>query len=130
MINLDHDLWWLEGILYKRNKVTDTPQNIMTVVNTVKADIQSGKLVGAFVHRIKGVPIVFVHAGYSPNFYTYMKKVVGGGGSITAEDIVNYTNVLLQTHTSECNEYPCKNFDAQLFEAGPDRGGRAIGGPL
>jgi hypothetical protein len=46
------------------------------------------------------------------------------------EAIAEYTNRMLRDTTNKCEHFPCQLFDDQVFDAGPDRGGTGIGGPL
>lgn len=88
-------------------------------------DILSKKIIGAYLLPINNVPVVFVHAGFSSAFMTYMQKQ----NVKTPQEIVDYTNGILHHKINTCSHFPCKLPD-ELFEAGPERGGKGIGGPL
>ena len=59
----NHELWWLTGVLYKRNPETDTREKIIELVELLVTDIANDLVKGAYVHRVRGVPVLFVHAG-------------------------------------------------------------------
>lgn len=123
-------MWWLEGHLHHRNPQHDTPEKIQTLVSQLVADILDGKVVVSFVEEIKGVDIVFVHAGYSTNFLKHVRNIIGSKASMT--DIADHANNLLVQILRGCAKNPSQrcHFADELFEAGPERGGRGVGGPL
>ena len=121
-------MWWLEGYLHHRNKTADTREKIVELVQYMLEDILSGDVVSAFVHRIRGVPILFTHAGINPNFHVYLKNKVKIEDTVDA--IAAYVNKELITAATKCEDLPCTSFKGEVFDSGPDRGGRGIGGPL
>jgi hypothetical protein len=126
---LDHELWWLTGIYYKRHKVADTRQRVEASIRLIVEDILSGKMVAAKVIRHRNnIPIMFVHAGFNNNFLNYLYNTVLEDHS--PESIAQYTNRILRDTTARCPHFPCNQFNDEVFEAGPDRGGSGIGGPL
>lgn len=119
---LDHELWWLTGIFYQRNKA-DTDEKVIKFLRLLWDDILTRRIVGSHLHYINSKPIMFVHAGYSDDFVKYLKLE-------TAEEISNYTNNHLVYSVSQCNRLPCPAITKdELYEAGPSRGGKGIGGP-
>lgn len=90
-------------------------------------DIMSGAIRAAYVHRmLPSIPIAFVHAGYSPKFLKYLQQ----HHKLTSIDAVtNFTSQALVSAVERCARIPCK-IKGEVFDAGPDRGGRSIGGPL
>jgi hypothetical protein len=96
----------------------------------IKQDILSNNVVAAYIHHIGDFSLLFVHAGYSQAFLKYLqKKLKLKDKSLNGDNIVNYSNELLKFKISKCKKSLCK-FTDELFEAGPDRGGSGIGGPL
>ncbi len=119
---IDHELWWLTGIFYQRNKA-DTEEKIIKFLRLLWDDILTRKIVGSYVHYINKIPVVFVHAGYTDAFIDYLKLD-------SAETISNYTNNHLVYSVSQCSRLPCQSITKdELYEAGPSRGGSGIGGP-
>lgn len=165
----NHELWWMEGYYHKRNKTADTKENVEKFVQLLVSDIMDRSVLLSHVEFINGVPIVFVHAGFSPAYYNYLtddmpdlkndmpdfkndtpdlknddgddddfKRSItttqGQGQRLTGagvERITAYTNSILLESVSSCRTFPCQTaFADELFEAGPDRGGKKLGGPL
>mmetsp|Transcript_25384 Transcript_25384/g.42311 ORF Transcript_25384/g.42311 Transcript_25384/m.42311 type:complete len:492 (-) Transcript_25384:70-1545(-) len=206
----NHDMWWLEGLFHKRNKEHDSKEVILQMIKGLVDDIQTGAVVGAYVHHlspaaittstttagtsiaansaaegtageeekeevvegaagipVSGTPILFTHAGINANFYAYLetqlennsapissKINVGADGNeqgnaksrsssssstveatthdslLSAEAIAEYINSILTNQIKICRQFPCSKFTNQVFDAGPDRGGTGIGGPL
>lgn len=132
----DHELWWLEGIYRKRHPIADTRESVMSLRAMIKEDLVKGLVQGAFVYHMHGVPIMFVHAGFSRRFVSYIDKRIqrlDGEKELTADMVARYTNEVLLNSINACKSLPCKlgqKTDRELFDAGPDRGGMGIGGPL
>lgn len=133
----DHELWWLTGVYYKRHKEADTRQKVEEAIEIIVDDILSGKMVAARVLHLtskqgKDIPVVFVHAGYHAKFLKYLTNVAldEKNGVLDPEDIVKYTNKILVDTIKKCPRYPCDKFTDEIFEAGADRGGDNVGGPL
>jgi len=106
------------------------------VIITMIQDIKEGTLQMAYAHSRHDVPLLFVHAGVSPEFYKYLQKTLHPGSTSTvlsAVEIAEYANKQLQQDFSTCTALPCQDQQSsakELYEAGPDRGGAGIGGPL
>lgn len=136
----NHELWWLTGVFYKRNAKTDTRENVMAIVRMLVDDIMTGLVVGAYVHRISDVPVMFVHAGFSPAYYNHLQststtrkddKPLLSSPNPTPEELALYVNGVLNETTVGCEHFPCyKTYTDEVFGAGPDRGGTGVGGPL
>jgi len=112
------------------NRQYDTQQKILHLVEQMKSDIRTRNLVGAFSISVNEVPILFTHAGIRPTFFDYLKSGAGTNTPIvTVDDIVFYINEKLLVDTNNCKKTWCK-YEDELYEAGPDRYGDGIGGPL
>ncbi len=98
------------------------------MVKFMLEDILSGAVLGAYVHRVSDVPILFIHAGIRPKFADYLKEIAIPD-NFTADAIAEYVNGMLKFNAFQCSTPPCK-FEGELFDSGPDRGGSGIGGPL
>lgn len=127
----NHDIWWLEGKFHMINREADTKEKIVAVVNSMKRGVLDGSVVGSFVHRIGDQPLLFVHAGFRPKFVDKLQRTLPDS---SAEGIAGYVNGLLTDFVQKCTDeskffVPCE-FPDEVFEAGPDRGGKGIGGPL
>ena len=92
----------------------------------MRQDILTKKLILGFTHRIANIPFLFTHAGFHNNFIKYLQFVIG---SFSSDDIVSYMNGILIDKTASCASESCAYAD-EIFEAGKDRGGTGIGGPL
>ncbi len=116
----------MEGYYHQRNKVADTYEVAMEMVGYMLEDILGRRVVGAFVHRIDGVPILFTHAGVGPDFHEHIHESFAT--NFTVDSIEQYINSRLVSSAAKCTQYPCK-FKGEVFDSGPDRGGKGIGGP-
>lgn len=112
------------------NRQADTQERVLRLVEQMKSDILKGQLIGAYTLSINGFPILFTHAGIRPAFFEYLKKGADTSSPIvTPEEIVKYINEKLVADTLKCQNKWCK-FEDELYDAGPDRYGDGIGGPL
>jgi hypothetical protein len=130
---LDHEVWWINGYLHKRNMKTDTKDKVSKLISAIMSDVNSRNVVGAYVHMLQESPILFVHAGISSAFYKYMQREMypkDPSKKIPASAAAEYINTVVLQAISGCKKFPCPEFTHELFEAGPDRGGKGIGGPL
>lgn len=111
-----------------RNKAHDTPEKINYIVSTSKEAIMDNRLVGAYPLSFgnDNEPLLFVHAGLKSGFLNHMSRFVD---SLDAHSIANYINSEIKSVVSQCRSKYCR-LNGELFEAGPDRGGAGIGGPL
>lgn len=126
-------MWWLNGHLHQRNKVADTKERVLKVIAAVLEDVGDGSIQAAYVHTRHSIPILFVHAGVTPNFYAYAQKDLypqAKNTQVLAQEMAEYMNDLLTKNVGKCKNIPCKEFKHEFFEAGPDRGGSGVGGPL
>jgi hypothetical protein len=99
----------------------------VAMVKGFVADINAGTLVVAHIEKLNDVPVVFVHGGFTSTYLNQHKKLLGHNANI--EDIVAHANSLLKHAVQNCHRIPC-SFDHDMFQAGPERGGRGIGGPM
>ena len=113
------------------NREADTKEKIIAVVDSMKEGVLDGSIVGSYVHRIQDQPVLFVHAGFRPTFLTHLRQTLSDA---SAEGLAAHVNGLLKGVVSRCMDdtmefVPC-TFDDDVFEAGPDRGGKSLGGPF
>eukprot|EP01036_Dinobryon_divergens_P036455 gene36455-47466_t len=131
----NHEAWWLEGNYRMVHRSADTKESIREIVLSTVEDIRAGQLVGAFSLRVGGdggEHVLFTHAGISARFFKHISEKVGGGHtgfSSDAEMVADHVNSELLSTLSGCTRFPCP-LRNPIFEAGPERGGRGIGGPL
>ena len=126
-------MWWLGGYFHLRNPKSDTKQRIIDTIIAVSTDIAEGTLQAAYVHTRYEVPILFTHAGVRPAYYEHMRKKLHPTDSteLSAHEVAASANAELKQYAEKCNGYyPCSEPKSHFFEAGPDRGGAGIGGPL
>jgi hypothetical protein len=134
----NHDLWWMEGRYHHRNPTTDTEGNIKYVMDSMKTNVFNNNVNGAFLHKFLGENLIFVHAGFRPNYITLLNKYLlnnaidGNILSLTPELLVEHANNELKEAFSKCpvGDYKPCSLENPIFQAGPDRGGREIGGPF
>jgi hypothetical protein len=119
----NHELWWLEHFFHQRNPEADTKEKIISLIETMKQDILNGGLLGAYVHRLHGKPLFFVHAGFRPKYLERLKFMLQDS---SPEGMAEYVNNMLVEYTAKCSPSALSKCDYadELFEAGPDRGGK------
>ena len=107
--------------------MADTKSNVKSFISMLVEDIASGAVKGSHLETINNVPVVFVHAGFGPDYLRHLKsKEIS-----SPERIVNDTASHLVRAVGACASFPCRSINShEVFDAGPDRGGRGIGGPL
>jgi hypothetical protein len=122
----NHELWWLENKFHMRNSKADTKDKVLKLVRSMKSQINQGELVGAKTIWVKGVPLLFVHAGYRATFLEASRAK----GATALVDELNAALIDAMTHCSR--DWKACPFDryGELFEAGPERGGKFLGGPV
>lgn len=125
----NHELWWLEGNLWMKNKVHDTQEKVNSFNKNIKNDILEEKVVGAYHMKLFDVDILFTHAGINPQYLSHLKLVTGVE---SPDHIQAFINDQLKARIHDCvDERAICNFENdELFEAGPERGGKGIGGPF
>lgn len=127
----NHELWWLEGLYHDRNKKTDSLEKCKAITNKLRQGISNESIIGSYVRDMEGVPLMFVHAGFRKEMIDFMKKKYSITG--TANELSYYTNKVLKDVIVKQSEASVISLprgpDDELFEAGPERGGRRIGGP-
>jgi len=127
----NHELWWLEGAFHMRNQVADTSEKVFALVAKMKQQIINKSLVAAHtVTRSGGVDLLFVHAGYRPAFLATKQNQ-------SAAALSEHINSLLIEQTQQCLKMESDTgrfvkcaYNGEEFEAGPERGGKHIGGPI
>ena len=123
----NHDIWWLEGKFHMVNREADTYEKVLDVVNRMKRGVLDGSVVGSYVHRIHDQPLLFIHAGFRPKFIDMLKSSLPDA---SPEGMASYVNEKLVSVIQQCydesvtEEFINCTFDDDLFEAGPDRGGK------
>ena len=129
----NHELWWLEGHFHQRNPTADTSEKVLKLINAMKKSIIDGRVVGAYVHRIFDQPLMFIHAGFRPKYLDYLTRILSSENS-SPENMASHINNLLIEQTRQCTtedgEFKECSYVDEAFEAGPDRGGKGIGGPF
>ena len=124
----NHELWWLQGLYHMRHTEADTIEVLEEIVLDLKAGIIDGRQHAAFVLPMGEVDILFIHAGIRPKMMDHLGKKLGNS---SATAIAMHMNLKLQEHTAQCPGFGRRcPYDDEIFEAGPDRGGRGIGGPF
>jgi hypothetical protein len=118
----NHELWWLSGYFHDRHQ-NDTIDKVRTFMQLLVNDISNQNIIASHVEIIHNIPILFVHAGFRKKFLKYLNLT-------SVEAISHYLNQQLVIDLQHCEQIPCKKFNNhELYEGGPDRGGRGIGGP-
>ena len=122
----NHEMWWMENKLHMRNKEADTKEKVLTLVRRMKSQIASKELVGAHVIEVNNVPLLFVHAGYRATYLAASPTTDAKGLAVLFNDALTDS---LKTCPKDWS--PC-DFDryGELFQAGPERGGGHLGGPV
>lgn len=122
----NHEVWWLENKFHMRNAAADTKAKVLQLVRQMKAQIISSELTGAFAININSVPLLFVHAGYRATY-------LAASPIRLAADLAEHFNGVLVDAMQHCSEdWVACPFDdyGELFQAGPERGGSNLGGPV
>lgn len=128
----NHELWWLQGHYHDRNKTEDTKEKCLNITRKLRNGIEDGSIISSHVRHVGGVPVMFVHAGFRREMIDFMKKHYSIKG--TADELSDVTNNALRhlvtsQHEARTVVLP-RGRDEEIFEAGPERGGRNIGGPF
>ncbi len=126
----NHELWWLEGATHDRNKKADTKAKVTKLVDDLKDSISSGTVRGSYHTQLHGEDILFVHAG----FRRKMKAMIlpKSGVENEAAFLANYVQTALRNEVQKClgSGTFCSSLKGEVFGAGPERGGRSVGGPF
>jgi hypothetical protein len=134
ILHVDHEMWWLNGHFHDRNVAADTRQRIIDTIVALADDIADGSLQASYVHTRNNVPVLFIHAGVRPQYYAHLQKALKPASphtNLTANEVAEAANAILRNFVAECKGVlPCPEKDDPFFDAGPDRGGIGIGGPL
>ena len=97
---------------------SEPPAVIQANVRRWRDDVLAGRVQGAFAIG----PYLFSHAGFRPAMIDEIDET-------SAEKLAERVNTALRDAVAKCSENTCA-FAGPLFSAGPDRGGRGIGGPF
>lgn len=114
-VRIDHDMWWLEGRTHMKHK-NDKRSIVKKVVAAMASDILDGSLVGAYLHHLRGVPILFTHAGIGEKFYGFLQRQLlllptrnNPRPELDPRLIEQYCNELLVSSIQSCDgKYPCR----------------------
>ena len=122
----NHELYWLQGYVQSRNKSTDSPAKIMSLVRRIKEDILANKAAGSHLLTLQsGLPLLFTHAGIRPEFQSYLTSM-----QVQSPDqMVEYVNGNLVQAMGSCKVGGKCPLEDEVYQAGDDRGGHHIGGP-
>jgi hypothetical protein len=122
-----------------RNKKYDTPTITSAIINDMKNGILNNEIKGAYAHWSNGLPLFFVHAGLRPLMLSHLESEIKSttrpkGLAHLAPDVDElafHVNDRLKSVVESCaaNGTKC-HFRDPIFQAGPERGGTAIGGPF
>lgn len=128
----NHEVWWLEGRFHMRNKAADTKANVLAMVRMMKDQVARGEMVGAYTIAVNGVDLLFVHAGYRASYLAHLEDSGVPNARSAAQEVVRRLNEELPRVVSRCMGEALCDFDddPELFQAGPERGGNHLGGPL
>jgi hypothetical protein len=113
------------------HKVSDTEKVKDDIVGQLKEGISGGFIRGAFSTCIRGTMFLFTHAGLRPAMMESIKRLLDTE-YLAAADYEKYINSKLTEVIQRCSASTSKlcELNDQLFQAGPERGGRGIGGPF
>lgn len=124
------ELWWLNGQIHDRNKKSDTKMVVSQIIEELKSSIIEGTVKAAHSITLHGVDLMFVHAGYRKKFVERVLPKNFKGNE--AEALVKHANDVLHKEVVKCAQSDsiyCR-IVGETFDAGPERGGRSIGGPF
>ncbi|CAM9826070.1 unnamed protein product, partial [Ectocarpus fasciculatus] len=126
----NHELWWLNGQVHDRNKKSDTKMVVSQIINELRSSIMEGTVQAAFNKALHGINLLFVHAGFRKKFVDTVLPANFQGNE--AKFLAQYTNKMLTKETTKCDESNAIycSIRGDIFDAGPERGGRSIGGPF
>lgn len=124
------ELWWLNGQVHDRNKISDTKLVVTQIIHELRSSILEGTVQAAFNKAMHGINLLFVHAGFRQKFIDTILPVgfQGNEGKFLAQ----YANKALKRETAACEDANLNfcQIRGEIFDAGPERGGRSIGGPF
>ena len=124
----NHEVWWLQGAYHMRHPEADTVEVVQEIVLDLKQAILEDRQHAAYVHTVGEMSILFIHAGLRPEMMSYLQQKLSNS---SADAIADHMNSVLVEHTFRCPGFGKRcAFDDEIFEAGPDRGGKSIGGPF
>ena len=125
----NHELWWLQGLYHDRNQIADTNAVIKEIVSSLHQRILNGKIVAAHAYPLSATTdILFVHGGLRVEMAKYLETKYSAHP--TASAFASTLNTILYKDIAACDgKVPCLNHASEIYAAGPERGGRNIGGP-
>jgi hypothetical protein len=145
----NHELLWLTGDYRYSSANFDTLSIRSNIVADAINQILDGSLLGAFSTDFNDIPILFTHAGLRVKMFDNLvtrstKGSVGSVVSAVSSQLSNFINEKVRAATaSSCTNsssqsqlnaegllLKCSFNNYLLFDAGPERGGRGIGGPF
>jgi hypothetical protein len=101
-----------------------TKEKVKELILSMRDSIAKGLVKIAHLHRIRGYPVLFVHAGYREE---YLKLLSSKNGIDSVDKIVEYSNNILIESLSKCDlNKPFNCYEDELFQAGRDRGGTSM----
>lgn len=100
------------------------------IINELRSSIVEGAVQAAYHKALHGVNLLFVHAGFRQKFVDTILPTNFQGNE--AKFLAQYTNKQLIKEATLCEESGANycNVKGDVFDAGPERGGRSIGGPF
>ena len=147
----NHELLWLRGEYDYRNRETDSPEKINELSKQVMVDVLRGDVQGAFyMDHFRGIPVLLTHAGVRGRMKAHIESTLATfnpptedysqANSANASVIAKYINDRLYRDVLECSRalghfdtyrgpINCRRyFTDKIYTAGPERGGRDVGG--
>ena len=103
---------------------------VSQIINELRTSIIEGNVQAAFAKTLHGINLLFVHAGFRQKFIDTILPVNFQGNE--AKFLAQHANKMLTKETVKCDESNsiyC-SIRGDIFDAGPERGGRSIGGPF
>jgi hypothetical protein len=143
----NHELMWYQGSFRYAHDTGDPPSVRGRLVSNWTDEILSGQVLGAWATG----PLLFVHAGLRPAMLDRLMRSSGGGGSFSswhanatlASVVAGRISGALAATVARCagtseqtspTRRGCFKLSDELHDgllsAGPDRGGRGLGGPF
>jgi hypothetical protein len=126
----NHELMWLQGSYRDKHPTADTNEKVTSIVSKIKKGILDSSILGSYLERMNDVPVIFVHAGFRPQMVDWIREEYKSGSTPTPEDLSSIVNEQLRLAVSACGNQVACPMRSPLFGAGPERGGRDIGGPF
>lgn len=119
----NHETCWAEGD-FRFVSATETPAVRQRAVRRWIDEVAEGAVVGAHAAG----PLLFTHAGFRPQMLAKL-GVDDSDPERLAAHLAKVVTSSLADAVADCAGLSCR-FEGDLFSAGPDRGGRGVGGPF